>query len=399
VNWRKLRTFLLTVLVLCIIPATRYYQIDVPLLRFLEGSSRVDPLSLQLAGEFVENNLGTEQELDGSVTVRMIAEQYLFIPHCILVPAGVPVHLRITSADAVHSLAFDGTDYVVKVLPGTISEAQLQFSRVGDYKTACREFCGAGHYAMRSELKVVPREQFPALRPEERGNCDAHFLEARDHTPDRIPSYITWTPGTIAAASHGDAFRGMLLARQCDHCHGAEGFSAAASTPNLASLDKLAIWKQLQDFRSHKRSSRAMEAIAESLSSRDVADVVAYYSKLPVFADLQDNRSFPQSRPDPVRAAIASRLIAFGDGERGIAPCQACHGPVAFRPGVPSLTNQNADYVLNQLEAFANGSRANDINEPMRTIAALLTEDERHALAEYYGSGLGLEPASTTVPR
>jgi cytochrome c oxidase subunit II len=173
VNWRKLRTFLLTVLILCLIPATRYYQIDVPVLRFLEGSGHVDPSSLHLSGEFVENNLGTEQEPDGSVTVRMIAQQYLFIPHCILVPAGVPVHLRITSADAVHSLTFNGTDYAVKVLPGTISEAQLQFPHPGEYKMPCREFCGAGHYAMRSRLQVVPPDQFPALRAEERGNCAA----------------------------------------------------------------------------------------------------------------------------------------------------------------------------------------------------------------------------------
>jgi len=173
VTWPKLRKFLLWALVLCLIPATRYYQIDVPLLRFLKGSRPVDPLSLHLSGEFVENNLGTAQEPDGSVTVRMIAQQYLFIPHCILVPAGVPVHLRITSADAVHALTFNGTDYAVKVLPGTISEAQLQFPRPGEYKMPCREFCGAGHYAMRSELKVVRRDQFPALRPQERGNCAA----------------------------------------------------------------------------------------------------------------------------------------------------------------------------------------------------------------------------------
>jgi cytochrome c oxidase subunit II len=173
VNWRKLRTFLLTVLVLCLIPATRYYQIDVPLFRYLQGSRQADPLTLHLAGEFVEGNLGTEQDADGSVTVRMIAQQYLFIPHCILVPAGVPVHLRITSADAVHSLAFAGTVYNVKVLPGTISETQLRFDRAGEYKTVCREFCGAGHYAMRSELRVVPREQFAVLRPDERGNCAA----------------------------------------------------------------------------------------------------------------------------------------------------------------------------------------------------------------------------------
>jgi cytochrome c oxidase subunit 2 len=171
VNWRKLRIFVVTTLVLCLIPLTRYYQIDEPLLRFLKGSRHVDPLSLHLAGEFTEDNLGTQQEPDGSVTVRMIAQQYLFIPHCILVPAGVPVHLRITSADAVHSLTFSGTNDAVKVLPGAISEAQLQFPTPGDYKTTCREFCGAGHYAMRSELKVVPRDQFPSLQPEQRGNC------------------------------------------------------------------------------------------------------------------------------------------------------------------------------------------------------------------------------------
>jgi len=173
VNWRKLRIFVLTVLALCLIPATRYYQIDEPIIKYLQGSRHVDPLSLHLAGEFVENNLGTEQDADGSVTVRMIAEQYFFVPHCIVVPAGVPIHLRITSADAVHSLFVDGTKYTVKVLPGTISEAQLQFASAGEYKLPCREFCGAGHYAMRSELKVVPREQFPALQSGERRNCVA----------------------------------------------------------------------------------------------------------------------------------------------------------------------------------------------------------------------------------
>jgi cytochrome c553 len=220
------------------------------------------------------------------------------------------------------------------------------------------------------------------------------LLMAGDSAPEKIPSFVAWTPETLAAASSGDAFRGMLLARHCEHCHGAEGFSPVASTPNLAGMDKLALWKQLQDFRAHKRSSRAMEAIAGALSARDLADVVAYYSKLPVFADPQDNRSFPQSRPDAGHAAVASHLVSFGDGERGIPPCQACHGPVAYRPGVPPLMNQNADYVLNQLAAFANRTRTNDINLQMRTISVLLTDDERQALAAYYGAGMGLQPGS-----
>jgi cytochrome c553 len=222
------------------------------------------------------------------------------------------------------------------------------------------------------------------------------LLQAGDNPPDRIPSYVAWTPETIAAASAGDAFRGLLLAKRCGHCHGDEGFSARGSTPNLAGLNKLAIWKQLEDFRTQKRLSHAMDPIAASLSPRDEADVVAYFSKLPVFADPQDNRAFPQSRPDSAHAAIALHLVSFGDGERGIPPCEACHGPVAYRPGAPSLAMQNADYVLIQLEAFAKGTRTNDINEPMRTIAALLTEEERQALAAYYGSGLGLQLGGST---
>ena len=221
-------------------------------------------------------------------------------------------------------------------------------------------------------------------------------LLASDAAPDRVPSLVAWTPENIFAASSGDAFRGSLLAKRCEHCHGAEGFSAMAWTPNLGGMDRLAIWKQLEDFRAHKRRSLVMEPIAESLSGRDAADVVAYYWQLPVFADPQDNRVFPGIQPGAMHAVIASHLVTFGDGERGIPPCQACHGPVAYKIGVPSLANQNGDYVLNQLEAFADRSRANDINLPMRTIAALLSDDERKALAEYYGAGLGLQPAGAS---
>ncbi len=225
------------------------------------------------------------------------------------------------------------------------------------------------------------------------------LLMASDAAPSRVPSLVSWTPETISAASAGDAFRGMLLAKRCEHCHGAEGFSDRGTTANLAGIDRLTIWKELEDFRIHKRISRAMEPIAASLSTQDLADVVAYCAKLPVFTDLQDNRSFPQSRPDASHTGIALHLVSFGDGERGVPPCQACHGPVAYRPGVPSLMTQNSDYILNQLEAFAKGERANDINMPMRTIAALLTDDERRALAEYYGSGLGLQPGSSSSPQ
>lgn len=206
---------------------------------------------------------------------------------------------------------------------------------------------------------------------------------------ERIPSYVAWTSDTLAAASSGDAFRGMLLARRCQHCHGDEGFSPVASTPDLAGMNAPAVWKQLQDFQSHKRSSRVMQPIAESLTARDIADVAAYYSALPIFSDPQDNRAFPQQGVDGTQSKIATRLIIFGDGSRGIPPCQTCHGPIAYKTGAPPLVTQNGDYLLEQLTAFSDGARRNDINEPMRTIASLLSDAERKALAQFYGSGAG----------
>jgi hypothetical protein len=60
----------------------------------------VDPQSLHLQGEFVESNLGTALEPDGTATVRIIAGQYDFIPSCIQVPAQTPVKFRLTSRRA-----------------------------------------------------------------------------------------------------------------------------------------------------------------------------------------------------------------------------------------------------------------------------------------------------------
>ena len=46
----------------------------------------VDPRTLHLKGEFIDSNLGSAVEADGSVTVRAIGQQYSFTPSCILLP-------------------------------------------------------------------------------------------------------------------------------------------------------------------------------------------------------------------------------------------------------------------------------------------------------------------------
>jgi cytochrome c oxidase subunit II len=143
-----------------------------PLWHFLGGGNGPDPATLHLSGEFVESNLGAAEEPKGSLTVRMIAQQFVFVPQCIVVPAGVPITFRITSADVVHMLSFLGTNYGLKAVPGAVAEATFTFAKAGEFKIPCHEFCGAGHYAMRGQLDVVPRDQFASLLPGERRTCE-----------------------------------------------------------------------------------------------------------------------------------------------------------------------------------------------------------------------------------
>ena len=129
----------------------------------------IDPTTLHLGIEFAESNIGTAAEPDGSVTVRMIAEQYSFVPNCAQVPADTPVKFRITSADVIHGFLLPDTNVNTMVVPGFVAEVRTRFAKVGDYVMPCHEFCGLGHHGMWAHVRVVPREQVG--KPLDRVTC------------------------------------------------------------------------------------------------------------------------------------------------------------------------------------------------------------------------------------
>jgi cytochrome c oxidase subunit II len=119
-----------------------------------------DPRTLHLSGEFVESNLGSEVQSDGSVIVRAIGQQYSFTPQCLVVPAETPITLRATSADVVHGLLIEGTNINTMLVPGYVSELPIQFSGAGEHAMPCQEFCGVGHQGMWARVKVVDKTAF-----------------------------------------------------------------------------------------------------------------------------------------------------------------------------------------------------------------------------------------------
>jgi cytochrome c oxidase subunit 2 len=123
----------------------------------------VDPRTLHLAGEFIEGNLGSAVEPDGSVTVRAIGQQYSFTPSCIVVPTDTPITFRATSADVVHGFLITGTNVNLMLVPGYVSSLKARFDAPGERLMPCHEFCSVGHEGMWGRIKVVDKVAFAQM--------------------------------------------------------------------------------------------------------------------------------------------------------------------------------------------------------------------------------------------
>jgi cytochrome c oxidase subunit 2 len=137
--------------------------------------SRVETINsrtLHIAGEFMENNLGTTLGADGKVTVRLVAQQYSFVPPCIVVPAGIPVTFRGTSTDTIHGFIVGTTNANTMLVPGFVATFTTSFRKTGEQLMPCHEYCGTGHEAMWAKVQVLPANEFLAkARGGERLSC------------------------------------------------------------------------------------------------------------------------------------------------------------------------------------------------------------------------------------
>jgi cytochrome c553 len=118
---------------------------------------------------------------------------------------------------------------------------------------------------------------------------------------------------------------------------------------------------------------------------------------------LLSSRAGAAAPPTPASAVAspASTIAARGNGH-GAPACQACHGADGTgQPGsaFPRLAGLDAHYLQSQLDAYADGTRANPVMQP---IAKALSADERAAMAAYFAklpmraTTPGTVPASDT---
>ena len=190
--------------------------------------------------------------------------------------------------------------------------------------------------------------------------------------PGYRTSEVIVTPQMMGPTDTVSIGRGATLALRCTMCHGARGLSEADS-PNLAGQYRIAVYKQLQDYKTGARTSAVMSPRVTDLSDQDMRDLAAYFAYLPRLPGYHPTGDVP-----------APRIVTGGAPMRNIPPCASCHGSIEYKTGSAWLEGESPVYLKAQLEAFAAGARRNDISQQMRNIARNMTKDEIEAAAEYY---------------
>ncbi len=193
---------------------------------------------LVLAVPFAAQAIGAQGVIE--IHARM-AESGGWTPSTIQGKAGVPLHLRLTSDDVMHSFAIGQSDTpAVDVLPGQMSELTLTFDKPGTYTYYCTRWCGPNHWRMRGTIEVT-------------GN------DSGSPQPGTPPLYVTLnldidaahpasvTPGGIPEAQRGAQFAALLPNRTLSpdyyRSHSpAQAFQDLRVDQSLASLNNSDLW-------------------------------------------------------------------------------------------------------------------------------------------------------------
>ena len=194
----------------------------------------------------------------------------------------------------------------------------------------------------------------------------------------RLALGLLWCLSVTAVSAQAEEARARkIVSGSCFVCHGAEGESGSEAFPRLAGQHWEYTAKQLDNFKSGKRKSTAMAAMAARLSSDEMQALGRYFEKMSLPPE-------PVTQPELV--AKGRVLYHQGNTQSDVPACASCHGPTALGTAtLPRLAGQYAAYIETQLQQFSKRERTND-NAVMHTIVSKMTGPEMAAVAHYLAS-------------
>jgi cytochrome c553 len=223
----------------------------------------------------------------------------------------------------------------------------------------------------------------------------------------------------------------------CAYCHTPTG-QGRPENSGLAGLPEAYFREQLLDFRSGKRLPTGPEAylpsqnmlkIAKAMTDQEIDESAKYfaqqkprrrvyvieslripraeraawiYEEVPGTEDLDDrllevtNELVRHERRDdrleytvyvpPGSLGRGKRLVVTGDGGK-TQPCSTCHlASLKGTDKIPPIAGRSPTYLLRQMLAFRNGTRANEASLQMAPVVEKLTLNEMIDVVAYLGS-------------
>lgn len=178
--------------------------------------------------------------------------------------------------------------------------------------------------------------------------------------------------------------RGKAAAMVCVACHQVDGggmsIPGGESWPRLAGLDREYIAAQLHAFKDGTRENISMKPFSMMLNDDQIQDVSVYFESLPI----PDTTNVTVTADDEL-LAHGQRLVEQGDWDRYIVSCQSCHGPGSQGVGqfFPNIAGQHEGYIAAQLTHWQEGTRKNDPQDLMGSIARRMNDRDIQAVSAW----------------
>lgn len=193
----------------------------------------------------------------------------------------------------------------------------------------------------------------------------------------------------------------------CLTCHGEQGLGDDnMGSPRLAGQGLVFLRKQLHDFAHDIRMDNTMNImnmVAKALTEQDRLDISAYESSMqqPFQAAASDMQAVKEGGTTPIGQRHKGKgIILFGLPKQGVPACASCHqyNGRGAAPIYPTIGGQRYVYLVNQLKAWRDGSRANDMLGQMRAVAKNMTDDDIYNVSTYLTSAPPTTMGNPKVP-
>jgi len=218
--------------------------------------------------------------------------------------------------------------------------------------------------------------------------------------PEEGPGF----PGAVVANGKKIFTEGKGDVPACMTCHGAGGWGLdAMGAPRLARIGYPYVVKELDDLANGRRTpsgaGAVMPGFAAGLTEQDRRDVAGYVNTLGGPPELSDLKELQDSG-----TAIGARYLGLAIVKYGVlgkvSACQSCHGynGRGAAPLFPVIGQQKYTYLVTQLNAWRDGSRANDPYGMMRKMAHGLTDEDIVNVATFLATAPTTTSGNSMVP-